>query len=106
MAPPQINSQGVINPVLTLVGKVGMAGTPLHINLLDRKVGKIRRSRRPWVFGHLTEFGAVLPRQGLGALTAGLDALDLVAVHDQLVLLADLHVVLEATVHRVIPGQV
>ena len=49
---------------------------------------------------------AVLPRQGLGSLTAGLDALDLVAVHDQLVLLADLHVVLEATVHRVIPGQV
>ena len=35
-----------------------------------------------------------------------MDALDLVAVHDQLVLLADLHVVLEATVHRVIPGRV
>ena len=46
----------------------------------------------------------VLPRQGLGSLTAGLDALDLVAVHDQLVLLADLHVVLEAAVHRVVPG--
>ena len=47
---------------------------------------------------------AVLPWQGLGSLTAGLDALDLVAVHDQLVLLADLHVVLEAAVHRVVPG--
>mmetsp|Transcript_50682 Transcript_50682/g.83391 ORF Transcript_50682/g.83391 Transcript_50682/m.83391 type:complete len:379 (-) Transcript_50682:25-1161(-) len=44
----------------------------------------------------------VLPRQGLGSLTAGLDALDLVAVHNQLVLLPNLHVVLEATVHRVI----
>ena len=47
---------------------------------------------------------AVLPRQGLGSLTAGLDALDLVAVHDQLVLLADLHVMLEAAVHSVVPG--
>mmetsp|Transcript_3216 Transcript_3216/g.3941 ORF Transcript_3216/g.3941 Transcript_3216/m.3941 type:complete len:203 (-) Transcript_3216:18-626(-) len=44
----------------------------------------------------------VLPRQGLGSLTAGLDALDLVAVHDELVLLTNLHVVLEFAVHRVI----
>lgn len=33
----------------------------------------------------------VLPRQCLGALAARLDALDLAAVHDELVLLADLH---------------
>ena len=46
----------------------------------------------------------VLPWQGLGALTAGLDALDLVAVHDQLILLTDLNVVLETAVHGVVPG--
>ena len=46
----------------------------------------------------------VLPWQGLGALTAGLDALDLVAIHNQLILLADLHVVLETAVHGVVPG--
>ena len=44
----------------------------------------------------------VLPWQGLGSLTTGLDALDLVAVHDQLVLLPNFHVVLETAMHRVI----
>mmetsp|Transcript_3228 Transcript_3228/g.3973 ORF Transcript_3228/g.3973 Transcript_3228/m.3973 type:complete len:359 (-) Transcript_3228:18-1094(-) len=44
----------------------------------------------------------LLPGQGLGTFTAGLDALDLVAVHDELVLLTNLHVVLEFAVHRVI----
>ena len=45
----------------------------------------------------------VLPWQSLRTLAAGLDALDLVAVHDQLILLTDLHVVLETAVHGVVP---
>mmetsp|Transcript_27200 Transcript_27200/g.50953 ORF Transcript_27200/g.50953 Transcript_27200/m.50953 type:complete len:388 (+) Transcript_27200:52-1215(+) len=44
----------------------------------------------------------LLPRQSLGTLTASHDALDLVAIHDQLVLLANLHVVLELAVHSVV----
>ena len=46
---------------------------------------------------------SVLPRQGLWSLTAGLDALDLVAIHDEFILLTDLHVMLEAAVHGVVP---
>ena len=46
---------------------------------------------------------SVLPRQGLWSLTAGLDALDLVAIHDEFILLTDLHVMLEAAMHGVVP---
>ena len=48
---------------------------------------------------------SVLPWQGLGTLSACLDALDLVAVHDQLVLLTNLHFVLELAVHGVVPSR-
>ena len=46
---------------------------------------------------------SVLPRQGLWSLTAGLDALDLVAIHDEFILLTDLHVMLKFAVHGVVP---
>ena len=46
---------------------------------------------------------AVLPRQRLWSLTAGLDALDLVAIHDEFILLTDLHVMLKFAVHGVVP---
>ena len=48
---------------------------------------------------------SVLPWQGLGTLSACLDALDLVAVHNQLVLLTNLHFVLELAVHGVVPSR-
>ena len=46
---------------------------------------------------------SVLPRQGLWSLTACLDALDLVAIHDEFILLTDLHVMLKFAVHGVVP---
>ena len=46
---------------------------------------------------------AVLPWQGFWALSAGLDALDLVSVHNELISAPDLHIVLELSMHRVIP---
>jgi len=46
---------------------------------------------------------SVLPRQGFWSLTAGLDALDLVAIHDEFILLTDLHIMLKFAVHGVVP---